>query len=1182
MLKGTGRLLAGWLALAVLAAMVPGLAWAQEARGTITGRVADAQSLALPGVVVEAVNDATGVKTSVTTNAQGNYSIPFLNPGSYTVSFTLDGFKPVRRKADLHVAETLAVNAAMEVGGVAETVVVIANAATLDVQTASLGQVVDVQRIQELPLRERNPWELVMLAPGVANSTNLRYRKAGMTGAQSTFDTDGTGDRRGDFSIDGAPNTSSVGGTGGTTVAFAPPTSAVQEFRVQTASFDAANGNVSGASVTVMSKGGTNRFNGSGDFYFKSSDLDAQNVFEQRAGLAKKPYDDYLFGASAGGPIKQNKSFFFAAFEGNPYGVPKSYPNMSVPTEKMRRGDFSDLLALGSQYQLYDPATTRPDPNNPGRYIRDPLPGNIIPPARLSSMAQNMLKYMNLPNAVGQPDGRNNYISPNAVEEQTRYVVTTRVDHNFASNHRAFLRVSLDRWTNTKDQYFENDAYGYATQRYNRQVAVDDTYMLSNSLVLNSRVGYAWQSVPASAQYQGIDLAGFGFTPSLVSAYAKDTATFPQEQIGPFAFMTSASDVLPTGGINGYEEFSTAVLSAGATLNWVKNRHSVRVGPEVRFFSEDNAITQTSPTLVFGSAYTKGPFDNSTAAPYGQEMASFMMGYLTGGSMYIGPQRRERISRVSLFVQDEWKVTNKLTLNLGLRYEYETPLVEKSDAMVNGLDFTTPLPINAKAQANYASGTAKDMPSDVNFAVKGGMLYAAQNGRPRQMYDSIYTNFMPRVGVAYLLGPKSVVRGGWGMYYDSLAQGYLNANQAGYTRVTPVTPTIDNGVTFQATPANPFPAGFLQPLGNAQGMMTDLGVAVGLPFVGTISAPLTHKFSAGFQRELPGAVRLDVTYVGNRQFHQPVPVEMNPTPRKYLSTLPTRDQATINYLTAQLSNPFFGIPEFTAGMTGKTLSREQLLRAYPHYTSVAAQETTGKRWYNSAQISVDRRFSKGFTAQAAYTYSNTMEAVRYLNPSDTELHKVIATNDKPHVFVVSGLVDLPFGRGRALGSNWGSVPEAFLGGWQLGLYYRQQSGTPLGFGNFLFKPGSTIADVPMKLGQDELFAGLPANAAYTNPWFNTAAFETASAVQLASNIRTQPLRFEEVRAPGYALFDASLSKTVTFSKHARLKLRVQGFNLLNRVNMLAPATTATRSDFGTITSLNGYPRQFQLGATFEF
>ena len=1182
MLKRTHGWAVRGLALAVLAVIVPGLALAQEARGTITGRVADAQSLVLPGVVVEATNDATGVKVPVTTNAQGNYSIPYLNPGSYTVSFTLDGFKPVQRKADLHVADTLAVNATLEVGGLVETVIVSAGATTLDVQTASMGQVVDLQRIQELPLRERNPLELVMLAPGVANSTNLRYRKAGMTGAQSTFDTDGTGDRRGDFSIDGVPNTSSVGGTGGTTVAFAPPASAVQEFRVETASFDAANGNVSGASVTVMSKGGTNRFNGSGDFYFKSSDLDAQNAFEQRAGLAKKPYDDKLYGASAGGPIKQNKSFFFVAFEGNPYGVPKSYPNMSVPTEKMRQGDFSDLLALGPQYQIYDPATTRPDPANPGRYIRNPLPGNLIPTGRLSPMALKLLDYMYKPNAVGQPDGRNNYLSPNAVEEQTRYVVTTRIDHNFATNHRAFLRVSLDRWTNTKDQYFENDAYGYATERRNRQVALDDTYMLSNSLVLNTRLGYAWQSVPAGAQYTGIDQAALGFSPSLVSMYGKDSATFPQEQIGPFAFMTSASDVLPTGGINGFEDFSTAIYSAGATLNWVKGRHSVRFGPELRVFAEDNAITQTSPTLVFGSAYTKGPFDNSTAAPYGQELASFMLGYLTGGSMYIGSGRHERISRTSLFVQDEWKVSDKLTLNGGLRYEYETPLVEKSDAMVNGFDFVTPLPINARAQANYASGTAKDMPSDINFATLGGMLFASQNGRTRQMYDPIYTNLMPRAGVAYMLNSKTVVRAGWGMYYDSLAQGYLNAIQAGYTRVTPVTSTIDNGVTFRATHANPFPDAFLQPVGNTQGMMTDLGTAVSLPFVGEVSAPLTHKFSLGFQRELPGALKLDVTYVGSRQSNQSVPVELNPTPRKYLSTLPTRDQATINYLTAQLSSPFFGIPEFTAGMTGKTLSREQLLRPYPHYTNIAAQETTGRRWFNSMQISLDRRFKNGFTAQAAYTYAHTMEAVRYLNPSDTALHKVIAANDKPHVLVLSGLLDLPFGKGRKWGTSWSGATEQVLGGWQLGLYYRQQSGTPIGFGNFLFKPGFTIADVPKKLGQDELFAGLPANAAYTNPWFNVGAFETASAVQLANNIRTQPLRFEEVRAPGYALFDASLSKTITFSTHVRLKLRFQGFNLLNRINMLAPATTATRSDFGTITSLNGYPRQFQLGATFEF
>jgi hypothetical protein len=502
--------------------------------------------------------------------------------------------------------------------------------------------------------------------------------------------------------------------------------------------------------------------------------------------------------------------------------------------------------------------------------------------------------------------------------------------------------------------------------------------------------------------------------------------------------------------------------------------------------------------------------------------------------------------------------------------------------MVNGFDFETLLPVNARAQANYAAGAAKDMPSDLAFAVRGGMLFAGQDGRPRQMYEPIYNNLMPRAGFAYALNTKTVVRGGWGMYYDSLAQGYLNAIQAGYTRVTPVTSTVDNGVTFRATPTNPFPDGFLQPVGNALGTMTDLGTAVSFPFAGEVSAPLTHKFSVGFQRELPGGFKVDLNYVGSRQFNQAVPVELNATPAKYLSTLPARDQATINYLTTQVTNPFFGMPEFTAGMTGQRLNREQLLRPYPQFSSIAAQQTTGRRWFDSMQVGLERRYANGFTAQVAYTYANTMEAVRFLNPSDTALHKVVAPNDRPHIFVASGLVDLPFGRGRAIGSDWGGLLQALLGGWQAGLYYRAQSGTPLGFGNFLFKPGYTIADVPKTLSQGELFAGLPPNAAFTNPWFNTQVFETASAVQLASNIRTQPLRFDEVRGPGYSLLDISLSKTVTFTSDVRLKLRLQGFNLLDRVNMLAPATVPTRSDFGTITSLNGYPRQFQLGATFEF
>jgi hypothetical protein len=360
---------------------------------------------------------------------------------------------------------------------------------------------------------------------------------------------------------------------------------------------------------------------------------------------------------------------------------------------------------------------------------------------------------------------------------------------------------------------------------------------------------------------------------------------------------------------------------------------------------------------------------------------------------------------------------------------------------------------------------------------------------------------------------------------------------------------------------------------------------VNFPFVDRITSPLTHRFSLGFQRELPGRFKLEVNYVGTRQFNQPVSVDLNAVPARYLSTLPTRDQATIDYLTSNVPNPLFGIPDVTAGMTGATVARQQLLRPYPQYTSISAQETTGKAWYNSVQVSLDRRFANGFTAQASYTYSRTMEALSYLNPTDTELHKVIGAQDRPHVLVVSGLFNLPFGKGRKFGNDWGGLTEILLGGWQFGTLYRTQVGTPLGFGNFLFKPGYTIADVSKSRRQqtgDAIFAGLPPNAAFTNPWFNTEPFETAAAVQLANNIRTQPARFAEVRAPGYTLLDASLSKTISFSDTLRLKLRFQGFNLLNKVNLRPPSTTVTASTFGVSTALNGYPRQFQLGATFEF
>ena len=745
-------------------------------------------------------------------------------------------------------------------------------------------------------------------------------------------------------------------------------------------------------------------------------------------------------------------------------------------------------------------------------------------------------------------------------------------------------RVSWSWWDNVKDNFYGNEATGFAEQRDNQVFAVDDTLVFGSNKVLNTRVGYTWQAFPQGAETLGYDLGSLGFVPSVVSLYPGDTATFPQVGVGPSYLMRSSSSVEGLNGVNGLMDYSTTIWSVSSTLTWLKGSHSLKMGPEYRMYKENNLVSQYAPTLDFSTAWTRGPFDNSTAAPYGQEFASFLMGYPTGGSSRLNPPRDEQIWRVGAFLQDDWKLTPSLTLNLGIRYEYEEPLTEASNAMVNGYDFNTPQAIAPTAEANYLRNSAQDMPAGITYKVRGGILYAGENGRSNLLHDRIWTNIMPRAGFAYDVNGKTVIRGGYGLFYDSPTYARYNVVQPGFSRSTPVIASQNNGQTFVATVANPFPTGLLQPVGTAEGIMTNTGASVSFPFYSDVKSPDAHRFSIGFQQMLPWDYVLDLSYVGSRMGQLPVTVELNPVPALYLSTSPVRNQTTINYLTFQVANPLFGIPQVTAGMTGQRVNREQLLRAYPQFTSIQAQESTGQRWYDAFQSRIERRFRNGFSFQASYTYSRQVEATSYLNPTDTELHKVIAAQDRPHVFVTSGLFELPWGKGRHWGADWSGVTNQVLGGWQVGVFYRAQSGNPLGFGNFLFKDGYSIDDVPKASSErttDALFAGLPPNSGFTNPWFNTEPFVTSSAAQLDRNIRTQPLRFEEVRTPGYALLDASLIKKIYFGRQ-ELQLRFEGYNLLNKMNWRAPNTTVTSSTFGTISAISGYPRQFQVAAMYKF
>ena len=348
-------------------------AMAQEARGTLQGKVSDASGAVVPGATVEVTNIATGVTTPTTSNEEGNYRVPFLNPGTYRVTVTLDGFsKFASQNIELHVAEVLILDATLQPGQITDEVTVSAATTAVDSNSAGLGQVVDARRISELPIREGTAVELVILAPGVQNTTDLRSRKAAFNNGLSQWSSDGAGEKRNDFTIDGVANVAAD------RVAYSPPSAAVEEFKIQTATYDAAVGNAMGATVNLVTKSGTNNLRGQVYEWYRGDKLDSGNYFDEKAGRPKRDYKDNRFGAAVGGPITRGRTFYFANVEANPFEVPQPV-TLSVPTAKMRTGDFSDLLALGSQYQLYDPATTRPHPTQAGRFIRDPFPGNIIP-----------------------------------------------------------------------------------------------------------------------------------------------------------------------------------------------------------------------------------------------------------------------------------------------------------------------------------------------------------------------------------------------------------------------------------------------------------------------------------------------------------------------------------------------------------------------------------------------------------------------------------------------------------------------------------------------------------------------------------------------------------------------------------------------------------------------------------
>jgi hypothetical protein len=518
------------------------------------------------------------------------------------------------------------------------------------------------------------------------------------------------------------------------------------------------------------------------------------------------------------------------------------------------------------------------------------------------------------------------------------------------------------------------------------------------------------------------------------------------------------------------------------------------------------------------------------------------------------------------FVHDDWKVNSRLTLNLGLRWEFENALTERYNRSVSGFDFGYIQPFEAAARTNYALNPTPEVPAS-SFNARGGLLFAGAGGNSRSLYQTPKVNLMPRVGIAYKLTDKTILRAGYGIFYGFLGQRRGDVIQTGFSRNTPFVPTLDNGLTFLSTLSNPFPNGILEPVGAAQAQQTFVGQSVTF-YNQKPLAPYMQRWQLGFQRELGHGFVWDASYVGNRGTHIEISQNLNVTPQQYLSKSPVRDNTTINYLGANLPNPFRGLlPAGASGtFTGANIGRERLLRPYPQFDAVNSSRFDGYSWYHSLQMGLEKRFARGYTLSMSYTFSKFMQATETYQADDLRPVELISDVDRPHRFVLSGIYELPFGRGRQFVTGGHPVVSRLVSGWQLSGVYSWQSGAPLGWGNIIFNG-------------DINSIRLPENERSVARWFNTAAgFERNASLQLGSNVRTFPARFGFIRANNINNYDLSVVKNTAIKEGISFQFKAEFLNALNHPLFPAPNTTPSVVSFGQIAASNqaNYPRRTQL------
>lgn len=1132
---------------------------AQEFRGTITGRVVDAQGASVPNARITVVLISTGARSNTTTGGDGLYTIPFLTPGRYRLEVEASGFKHyVQDNLEVNAGDRVGIDVHLDLGQINETVTVTAEAPLLDTTTATAGQVINSSQVENMPMNGRTPLVLAQLAFGVVPNSDPKFNRPFDNAGPSGFSMGGAPAQTNELLVDGSPDT-----TWDLRVSYNPPVDAVQEVRVHAFEADAAYGHTGGGTANVVMRGGTNDLHGSLYEFNQVSTLQATNFFTNKAGQLKPPGRYNQWGGTVGGPLwlpkifnGKNKVFWFFGME----DINDSFPEpqtVMVPTAAERNGDLSALLKVGSQYQIYDPKS---GVLSGSRISRQPIPGNLIPPSDINAIAKSYLQFYPLPNQPGGPDGTNNYLAP-AARRDTYNSEIGRLDFNLGSRNKMFWNFRHNDRAEDRNNLFKNIATGRNLLRINWGTTLDDVHTINATTVANVRLNFTRFREATVSYGDGFNATKLGF-PSYITA-ASPMLVLPGVQ---FSSTTQGVDFnRVTTDTDSNRPFN--IFQIFADIVKVRGNHSIKVGTDVREARDANqSFGNSQGSYTFSTNWTRGPLDNSTAAPVGQDWAAFLLGLPTAGSFDLNATRLNTAKYMALFVQDDWRISPKLTLNLGLRFEHDFPNYERYNRSLNGFDPSSPNPVASQAQAAYA--LKPDILPASQFKVLGGPLFAGASNRA--IYSPQSKMFSPRFGFAWSANSKTVIRGGGGVFMFPINN--PNYYQDGFSQTTSLVPTLNSYLTPYATLANPFPNGFQQPTGSSLGLATNLGKSFTY-FNPTIRNAYSIRWELSIQRELPGSMVLELAYIGNHAVHlfggtSASGKQLDYIPASYLSTKPSRDQATIDYLSALVSNPFAGLIPGSASLNGSTVSRQTLLMPYPEFTGITLQGPNAfSSYFESMDVRLEKRFSHGLTMLTNFTYSKLIAQDTYKNDTDLAPEKRVAADDRPLRFILSGSYEFPFGKNKRFDLHSG-IANRIVGGWVLNAIYTDQVGAPLTFGNNLLYLGGPLNNNPHPANLDA-------------PMFDTTRFDTKSANQLASNIHTFGTRYGNLRQDGADNVDLSLIKNTTITERVRIQLRFEAFNALNRPEFDTPKSTIdnpTSSGFGKITTQPNLPRSIQIAA----